>query len=706
MSLTPVTRLMVVTASSLDLAALQSYLRESPEEGFVVHHAATVGEAVARLAEGPFDVVLSDLGMPDALPLEVPGRLSEAAPEVPLIVLAGLKERQIARRALDRGAHDFLEKERLTADLLVRALRYARSQSAALVELAETRERYDLAMRGANDGIWDWDLERGRINFSPRWKAILGHSEEEISDNPEEWFGRIHPEHLDAVLEAIRAHHRQATPFFESEHLLRHRDGSYRWVLCRGTSIRDKMGDACRMAGSITDVTRRKSTEVQLHHESLHDRLTDLPNRTLFLNQLMLSIAQGKRLRKYSFAVLLLDIDRFKVVNDNLGHGNGDQLLVGVARRIESVLRHSDTLARMGGDEFGILLHNIMDLRDAARVANQIHRVLERPFHVGGTEVICTVSIGIAHSLKNYDNPDDVLRDAETALYRAKANGRARHEVFEVDMQGHTIGILRMETDLRRAVDQRQFLIHYQPIVDLETRRLEGLEALVRWLHPERGLIYPDEFIPLAEETGLIISIGNWVLREACQQIVEWKKRYPAYAEISISVNLSALQLAQSTLPRIVANVLEETGLAPGDLHLELTESMIMDPGSGILETLRSLKAIGVHLQIDDFGTGYSSLSYLHQFPIDHLKIDKSFISRIDTGDGKNLEIVRTITNLARNLSMQVIAEGVETDEQLERLRTLRITRGQGFFFSRPLDCDGAGDYFDRSARESRGGIA
>ncbi|MFQ5857718.1 MAG: EAL domain-containing protein [Anaerolineae bacterium] len=555
--------------------------------------------------------------------------------------------------------------------------------------LRESEERYALAARGANDGLWDWDLKTNEVYFSPRWKSMLGCEEDEIENSPDEWFNRLHPEDLEQVKVDISAHLEGVTSHFENEHRMLHKDGTYRWMLSRGLAVRDADGTAYRMAGSQTDITERKRAEEQLLHDAFHDGLTGLPNRALFMDRLGRAVERARRRADYLFAVLFLDLDRFKVVNDSLGHTVGDELLIAIAHRLRVCLRAADTVARLGGDEFAILLEDINDVSDATHVADLIGEAVMLPFNADGHEVFASASIGIVLSETGYDRPEGVLRDADIAMYRAKELGRARHEVFDTAMRAGAVARLEVETDLRWSVERQEFEIHYQPIVSLADGRIAGFEALLRWQHPERGLVSPGEFISVAEETGLIVPIDRWVLREACRQVRAWQTQFRTDPPLSISVNLSSKQFAQPDLVEQVEQILQETGLDARSLRLEITESVIMGNIESAAAMLSQLRALGVQVQMDDFGTGYSSLSYLHQFPIDAIKIDRSFISRMDV-DGDNSEIVQTIVALAHDLGMDVIAEGVETGEQLAHLRALACEYGQGYYFAKPLDSEAA----------------
>ena len=558
----------------------------------------------------------------------------------------------------------------------------------AEAELRESEERYALAARGANDGIWDWDLRSDAVYYSPRWKAMFGYDDDEIGTSPDEWFSRVHLEDLPHVQAEITTHRDGFTDSFDSEHRIRHKDGSYQWVHCRGLAVRDNARKAYRMAGSLSDITARKHAEEQLVHDAFHDGLTGLPNRALFMDRLERVIERAKRLETYSFSVLYLDLDRFKAVNDSLGHEIGDRLLVQVAHRVQLCVRSADTVARLGGDEFVILLEDIGNAREATRVADRIQNDLALPFQLNGHRVFTSVSTGIVLCDTGCQCSEDILRDADIAMYRAKALGKARYELFDDKMRDHILARLELESDLRAGVEHGEFVLHYQPIVSLLNNRLVALEALVRWVHPQRGLLPPGEFIPVAEETGLIIPIGKWVLGEACHQMRTWQASFPQARNLVVSVNLSTKQFAQADLPEQIAEILRDTNLDPGSLSLEITESVIMEDAVEGASMLARLKALGVAVQIDDFGTGYSSLSYLQQFPVHTLKIDRSFIQRMTVpgdGRGSGYEIVQTILTLARQLGLEVVAEGVETQEQLEGLKSLDCGYGQGYLFCRPL---------------------
>ncbi len=552
--------------------------------------------------------------------------------------------------------------------------------------LRESEARYALAARGANDGLWDWDLETGLVYYSPRWKAMLGYGEMEIGPSLEEWYKRVHPEDLLPLRADIAAHLAGYTPHFENEHRILHANGSYRWVQSRGLAVRNAAGKAYRMAGSQTDITRRKQAEERLQHDALHEPLTGLPNRALFMDRLQQVLKISRRKPNHHAAVLFLDLDGFKTVNDSYGHLLGDRLLIEVARRLESCLRPTDTVARFGGDEFGILLDGIQEAADAVEMAERVQRVVQAPFQVNSHVFTVSASIGIVLTRERgtrhaYNLPDDVLHDADAAMYRAKARGKARHEFFDASLHSYTETLLRMDADLRQAIEPANLQLYYQPIFSLATSEITRVEALVRWQHPENRLGLPLEFIPIAEETGSIVSIGEWILRSALKQIREWRAGYP---HLQVAVNYSARQLQAPNLAVLVKQLLDQAQVPEHALVIEIAESTVMKDIPTSARVVKELNELGVQFALDDFGTSYSVLGHLQHFPFISLKIGPSFLHNIPE-DVNNGALTLAMIAMAHSLGLQVIAEGVETEAQLEFLRAQRCDEAQGFWLGPPL---------------------
>jgi diguanylate cyclase (GGDEF)-like protein/PAS domain S-box-containing protein len=471
----------------------------------------------------------------------------------------------------------------------------------------------------------------------------------------------------------------------QHEHSWVTRNGARPFIAWSITPLVGKEGTLRHSVITAIDISQRKALEEQLIHDAFHDSLTGLPNRALFLDRLGMVLRQTIRRRVHKFGVLFIDMDRFKIINDSLGHLVGDQFLIDIGRRLEKCIRPGDTVARFGGDEFTILVDDVKSVADCTLVAARIHKQLATPVRVSGQDVFTTASIGIAMSETGYDKAEDVLRDADIAMYRAKAKGGASHEVFDRSMHSRAVDLLRMETELRRAIERGEFKVFYQPVVTIAEGRITGFEALIRWNHPERGMVPPSEFIRMSEDTGMIIELDRYVLREACRQLKDWRSRLPDVEQLSISVNLSVKQFARPDLAEHVRGAIKEFGLDPAALRLEITESVLLESSASATDQLEELHEEGFRIYLDDFGTGYSSLSYLHRFPVHTLKIDRSFVLGMKP-DGGGREIVRTIVALAQNLDLHVIAEGVETSMQRDALRELRCEFAQGFMYSRPVD--------------------
>jgi diguanylate cyclase (GGDEF)-like protein/PAS domain S-box-containing protein len=638
-------------------------------------------------------MVLLDIRMPGMSGMQVLQaiRRQYSSTQLPVIMVTAEGHSASIVEALQMGANDYVTKP-VDMPVALARIRTLLSQKTLSTALRESEDRYARAARGSNDGLWDWDLVKSEIYYSPRWKEMLGYRDGEIGQRPDEWLCRVHPDDFPRLQAAVAAHCRRETPQLDCEHRMHCKDGTYRWMLSRGLAVWNESGEATRVAGSQTDITAAK----------VADPLTGLPNRLLFMDRLARRVELSKRRPAREFAILLLGVDRFKNVNDSLGHLAGDLLLKALAERLRDKLRAADTVARLqedcgvarlAGDEFAVLLDEIRQGGEAVSVADRLGAAMRAPFVLDGHEIFVTASIGIARSAHGYERAEDLMRDADTALHCAKAAGRSRFEIFDAGMRRRAITRLQVETDLRRALERNELRLHYQPIVDLRTCAIAGFEALVRWQHPLRGMIPPADFIPVAEETGLIVAAGHWILEQACRDAQRWlgtaigSALLPGSGALTLHVNFSPVQFAELGAIDEIERILRNSW--PGGrgfgLSFELTESTMMQNSDTISTLLARLRDLHIGLDIDDFGTGYSSLSQLHHLPVQAIKIDRAFVSRIGL-DGDSLEIIRTIVALAHNLGMDIIAEGVETAQQLAQLKALGCEYAQGYYFGKPTD--------------------
>lgn len=671
--------------------------RSLEEMGLPVQVMTSFESTLEALSPGRFHVVLLDSLLAGPPGLDVLGEVRRRLPagDPSLMVLANPAEGIGLAEALERGADDGMTLP-VSGPVAAARLKVHLRMIEAVRRLRHTEERFSLLLTGSNEGLWDWDLRTQKVYYSPFWKQLLGLQEHEVGDAPAEWMDRIHPEDRERVEEELRQHLAGRSASFASQHRLQHADGGYRWMVLRGVARREEGADEpVRIAGTLADVTASR----------LYDALTGLPNRTLMLDRIERAIARARRKSELIFALLVVSLDRFEVLQTQFSEREIRTILATAGKRLQQLMRTADTVARLEGPNFAIHLDEIRHVSDARRVAGRVAEALGAPIELVGREVRLSTSIGIALSVTGYERPEDIVRDAFVAMNQARSGGGNRQEMFDQKMQSEVELRMRLEADLRRALERDEFQVFYQPIVSLETWRISGFEALVRWRHPERGLVSPAEFIPVAEETGQIVPIGEWVLRESSRQMKCWQDEHPEL-DLSISVNLSGRQVAEPDLVDTVARVIDETGLRPGSLKLELTETLLMHHYEGAIQKMHHLRDMGIKLSIDDFGTGYSSLSHLHRFPIDFLKVDRSFVGRVGQ-DARESEIVKVIVGLGRNLGMQVIAEGVETSEQAGFLRDLECEYGQGYYFARPLDAEAAGALLPHAVRpvESEEGI-
>jgi diguanylate cyclase (GGDEF)-like protein/PAS domain S-box-containing protein len=600
---------------------------------------------------------------------------------VPVIVVFANPELNPSAAVFREGANDFLQRPFDDEILLARVslqLRHKHSHT----ELHHSQQRYSLAAQGAQIGLWDLDIVRQQIFVSSRWKELLGFADDELESTVSMWFDRMHPDDRDSLVEAINGAVSQEGGRFDCELRMRHRDDSYRWMLCSGVTQSDSLGNILRLAGSLADVTEGK----------VRDVLTGLPNRLLFEEQLQKIISLDQQ--KYGLsAVLFLDLDDFKRINDTLGHDAGDLLLCSVARRLEGCLRGSDVIARQksgwsiarhGGDEFTILLHQLHSRTDAEHVAERIIIALAESFLIGARDVQIGVSVGIAYGGIEGKTPADAIREADTAMYYAKTSGRGKYCVFDPEMQAGATAKLALEDDLRQAIRSHEFFLVYQPILRLSSGRIEGFEALCRWKHPRGEKVGPNVFVPLIESLGLTSRLGRAIFEEACEEVLKWNDLAVGGPSISVTVNCSSEEFSQPSFKHDLLLTMTNVGIDPQTLKLEVNEAALLGKPEQTRAVMNELRDLGIRIGIDDFGTGFSSLSFLHRIPLDLLKIDQSFVHKmLDCSETR--DIVRTIINLAQNLNLDVVAEGVETAEQRDLLYQMGCTHAQGYFYAQPV---------------------
>ncbi len=719
---TPTAKILVVDDAPDNLRVLSATLSA---EGYEVRCAKNGSMALLGAQASPPNLILLDINMPDMNGYEVCQQIKadQKTREIPVIFLSALDDAIDKVKAFQVGGVDYITKPFQAEEVLARIdiqlnLQLARAEIQKLnteleqrvqqrtnqldtanqqlqreiadrkqieAQLQRSEERLESILNSLDDVVWSTSINGVDLLYlNPAAEKVYGRSVSEFFNTPHLWLHVIHPEDYSRIPMLFESPLERGS--MDMEYRILRPDGEVRWLRDRSYIIYDTNGVAVRVDGITSDITAQKQVEDQLIHDALHDALTGLPNRTLFMDRVEIAICHAKRRTDYSFAVLFIDLDRFKMINDSLGHLVGDKLLIAIAHLLKRCVRDVDSVARLGGDEFTILLDDIKDVSDAIAIADRIQAEMESAFNLDEYSVFTSASIGIALNFAaEYDYGADLLRDADIAMYRAKDNGKARYEVFEHKMYAQTLKLSKLENDLRQAIERQEFLLHYQPIVELTTGKLTGFEALLRWQHPERGLVSPMEFIPVAEDTGLIVPIGEWVLRDACLQMRAWQLQFPIPEAFKISVNITSKQLRCENLLEVIDQILAETGLDGSKLRLEITESMLMDGTNEAIARLEQIRERKIYLSLDDFGTGYSCLSYLHRFPINTLKIDRSFVSFMSS-DIENIEIVNTIIMLAHSLGMDAIAEGIETVEQCDRLKALGCELGQGYLFDKPLE--------------------
>jgi diguanylate cyclase (GGDEF)-like protein/PAS domain S-box-containing protein len=680
-------RILLVEDDEDDYVLTRSMLQHAATSRIELDWEQSYDAALERIRDAPHDLYIVDYRLGRRTGLDLVRDAWERDPPAPVILLTGQDDLEVDLEATELGVTDYLVKATIDAPGLERTIRYAVRHHRVLLDLRRSEERYAVAVRATNDGIWDWDLVAHTMHFSERLKTLLGYAGEDWlalgADGPGTWLNLVHPDDLGRLQREIDQHLAGGSVHFESEHRVRHADGAWRWVLTRGIATRDADGRLRRVTGSLSDVTDRHLAQERLLHDALHDSLTGLPNRALFMDRLVQCLTGLERDPAYACALLYVDIDRFKLVNDSLSHSAGDRLLIEIARRVDGILRPGDTLARLGGDEFAILLDGTITPAAARAIAARVGEAIAGPMPLERRELSVAASIGIAHNLDGVVDPDELIRNADIAMYDAKARGGGRSALFDASMHHRVVARVTLETRLRQAIEEESLRTFFQPIVDLRSGDLKGLEALARWPAADQP-VSPAEFIPVAEESGLIESLGALVLRTACRTLGGWRRRALVGPDVTVSVNLSIRQIGPAGLVELVRDTLLDADLPARNLVLEITESTLIENPEVVSAVLGDLLALGVAVELDDFGTGYSSLTVLHDFPGNALKIDRAFVATM-VDRPESHAIVRSIVALAHNLGLRVIAEGIERPDQLAALAALGCEFGQGYHFSRPL---------------------
>lgn len=683
----------------IDLNPTAKTIGQTGEEEFLGKNFSSVFPDFSDFVDRPLETegMVEEIGVPTDSPMNffsiqinpLVGLRREMLGKV--IVLRNSTEQRMAKNALQKMNRDLEQRVIERTKELVAELETRKKIEKAL---RESEERYSLAIQGANDGIWDWNLISGDVFFSPRWKSMLGYGDKEIAPVIDSWLSKVHPDDLGLLQIEMSRHLDNETELFQFNHRVFCKDNCFLWVSCRGMAKRGQDGIAYRMSGSLTDISRQKQFEEQILFDAFHDPLTNLPNRAFLMERISHSLERAKRSSNEQFALIFLDLDRFKNINDSLGHSLGDLLLQKLAIRLKDSLRTIDTVARIGGDEFVILIDSISDIDEVIIIANRIIEALSQTVDLDTNDVSINASLGIVVFSDNYENADEILRDADIAMYEAKRNTFRRYEIFNLDMRKKANTKLKLETELRHALQFNEFELFYQPILCVESSSLVSFEALIRWHQRVKGYILPAEFIPLAEETGLIIPIGQWVINEACKQIAIWKKSISPGNHISVNINLSTKQFSDPLLCQKIKECIQEYNIEGNNLVFEITESAFIDDRIKVIATLNELREMGVQVHIDDFGTGYSSLSYLHSLPFDALKIDRSFINQMDTEDeNASIEIIQAIISLGKDLGKTVIAEGVESQHELEILSEMKCGYFQGYLIAKPMNKNDASQF-------------
>ncbi len=668
-------KILLVDDDEEDYIITKDILSEIKIMKFDLHWENTYKNGLGILSDSQFDVCLFDYRLGEQTGLELLEEVVENGYKGPIIILTGQDDHEIDNEVMKAGASDYLVKGQISSSLLERSIRHALERKRTEDALVAAKDYAVNLINSSIDMIVATNMNQMIIEFNPAAQMVFGYSKYDVLHkpihflfaNPKDW------QHISRKIEQERV--------FSGEVIKKKKSGETFYSYLSASVLRDLKGQDVGIIGISRDISKQKRLEEQLVYNAYHDSLTGLPNRNYFMNHLE-KLVKHSRINKTLFAVLFLDIDRFKIINDSLGHAIGDKLLISIAERLKDCLRHNDIVARFGGDEFVILLDDIKETTCAKLIAEKILKRLKEPFYLEGYTAFTSTSIGIVLSEEYYGRPEDILRDADTVMYRAKTNGRSNYAMFDKEMHAYAVKVLQLEADMQKAIANNEFKMYYQPIVTLADSNIIGVESLIRWEHPQRGLVFPAEFIPLAEETGMIEPIGRWVIKEALSQNKIW---YDAgYSNMYLSINVSARQFRSHNLPETIQKILDETGMNAGNFDLEITESTVMEDMDRSIKILEELNDMGIKIMLDDFGTGFSAINNLRFLPVSGIKIDLSLTRDVATNSDA-ATIAKAIISMAHGLNKKVIAEGVETEAQIEFLRSHNCDMAQGYFFGKPM---------------------
>jgi len=645
--------------------------------------ALTLKEGIETLNSKNIDIVLLDLTLPDSHGLKTFQVVQNVNDRVPIIVLTGDDDTALAFDAIHQGAQDYLVKGKINKTLLQRSIHYAVERMNILKALLDSQERYSIALKATNDGIWEWNLREKKMYFSPRWKEIIGYAENELGSEPLEWFDRIHPEDVPEVEGIIADHISGQTRNLVSEHRLLHRNGTYLWVRVHGLAVLDKEGSVKKIAGALSDITGEK----------LIDSLTGLPNISLFSDRLQSAIQRRIDEKDFGFVLIKLEFEQVKIITTTYGAAATNEAIYSVVTRIKTCLKASDTIGRFEGASFGIILAGVHDILNLNHILDNIQIHASKPFLLNGNSISISTSMGIVFSGDQYKISEEMIRDADAALQKAMSNGRSNREVFESEMRDRSLRILKMEADMRHAIERDEFFLLYQPVLNVEKKKIDSLEALIRWKKKDGSVLGPGGFIPIAEQSDMIIRIGAWVIEESILQLQRWKKQ--GLDDISVAINLSARQFLNRDIVGYIKKTLSISGIHPDRFQVEVTESVAMRDIELTKKILQDLHESGVSVSLDDFGTGHSSLSYLKQFPISKLKIDQSFIRELPD-DLESAAITSAMITLGQAIHLKIVVEGVETMEQLKFVEKENADYVQGYLISRPMESEKISEFIQK----------